>query len=295
MESESKKKSYKKGKLDDKDFLPAINLTFSLIKNMNIRLAYTRTLSRPTFREIAPFASYSPVAPTIVGNPNLKRSLIDNVDLKWEYYMNPGEVISFGLFYKNFTDPIEMVDNPVAVNPEISFQNVGQAINYGFETEFRKSLDFIDPIRNMYFGVNFAYVQSEVSIDPEELELIRALVPNHPDTRPLFGQTPYIVNGILGFNSEKIGLSANMVFNMTGERISLVTKGGTPDVFQQPVPVLDLNIKQNLNKHFVLTLKANNLLNALNQQAYTYKGVDYSYYEFSMGRVFGIGISYHFR
>ncbi len=242
METESKKKNIKKGELNDNDILPAINLTYTLVENMNLRLAYTRTLSRPTFREIAPFASFSPVAPTIVGNPNLKRTLIDNFDLKWEYFMRSDEIVSFGIFYKNFIDPIEMVDNPVAVNPEISYQNVANARNYGFEAEFRKSLDFINALRNMNFGINFAYIKSEVSIDPQELESIRALVPDHPDTRPLFGQAPYIVNGILGYNSDKIGLSANLVYNMTGERISLVTKGGTPDVYEQPFPLLDLKL-----------------------------------------------------
>ena len=156
--SQSKKKGIEKGQLNDNDILPAINLTYTLIDKMNIRFAYTRTLSRPTFREIAPFASFSPVAPTIVGNPDLKRALIDNFDLKWEYFMKPNEVISFGVFYKNFTDPIEMVDNPVAVNPEISYQNVEQAQNYGVETEFRKKLDFINAFRNMFFGINFAYI-----------------------------------------------------------------------------------------------------------------------------------------
>ncbi len=209
--------------------------------------------------------------------------------------MKPDEIISFGLFYKNFTDPIEMVDNPVAVNPEISYQNVEQARNYGFEIEFRKSLDFIHAIRNMFFGVNFAYIRSEVAIDPLELESIRALVPDHPDTRPLFGQAPYIVNGILGYKNDKIGLSANLVYNMTGKRISLVTKGGTPDVYQQPLPLLDLNIQQNLSKHFVLTLKAKNLLNSISKEVYHYKDIDYSYYEFSLGRVFGLGIAYNFR
>ncbi len=295
METSSKKKNIQKGELNDNDILPAINLTYTVVDNMNLRLAYTRTLSRPTFREIAPFASFSPVAPTIVGNPDLNRSLIDNIDLKWEYFMRPNEIISFGLFYKNFTDPIEMVDNPVAVNPEISYQNVKQARNYGFEVEFRKSLDFINAIHNMFFGVNLAYIRSEVSIDPLELESIRALVPDHPDTRPLFGQAPYIVNGILGYNNDKIGLSANLVYNMTGERISLVTKGGTPDVYQQPLALLDLNIQQNLSKHFVLTLKAKNLLNSISKEVYHYKDIDYSYYEFSLGRVFGLGIAYNFR
>ncbi|OQX81735.1 MAG: hypothetical protein B6D61_00280 [Bacteroidetes bacterium 4484_249] len=295
METASKKKNIEKGKLNDNDILPAINLSYTLVKNMNLRLAYTRTLSRPTFREIAPFASFSPVAPTIVGNPNLKRTLINNFDLKWEYFMKPDEVISFGVFYKNFIDPIEMVDNPVAVNPEISFQNVEQARNYGFETEFRKSLDFINPIRNISIGVNFAYIKSEVSVDPLELESIHALDPDHPDTRPLFGQAPYIVNALMSYKNDLLGMSANLVFNVTGERISLVTKGGTPEVYEQPFPQLDFNISKNLGKHFVLTLKAKNLLNSISKEVYTYKDIDYSYYEFSLGRVFGFGIVYNFR
>ena len=99
----------------------------------------------------------------------------------------------------------------------------------------------------------------------------------------------------MGYNNEKIGLSANVVYNMTGERISLVTKGGTPDVYEQPLPMLDLNIQQDLGKHFVLTVKAKNLLNSVSKEVYHYKDVDYSFYEFSLGRVFGLGIAYNFR
>lgn len=147
----------------------------------------------------------------------------------------------------------------------------------------------------MFFGANFAYIKSEVSIDPQELESIRALVPDHPDTRPLFGQAPYILNGILGYKNDKIGHSSNIVFNMTGERISLVTKGGTPDVYEQPLPLLDINIKQNIGDHFVLTLKAKNILNSIRKEVYHYNNEDYSYYEYSMGRVFGLGIAYNLK
>ncbi len=90
-------------------------------------------------------------------------------------------------------------------------------------------------------------------------------------------------------------MSANLVFNVTGERISLVTKGGTPEVYEQPFPQLDFNISKNLGKYFVLTLKAKNLLNSISKEVYTYKDIDYSYYEFSLGRVFGFGIAYNFR
>lgn len=292
MVTESKKKSIEKGELNDNDILPAINLTYSIINNMNIRLAYTRTLSRPTFREIAPFASFSPVAPTIVGNPELKRSLIDNLDLRWEYFMKSGELISAGVFYKIFKDPIEMVDNPVAVNPEISFQNVDKAENYGFEIDFRKKLDFISFFKNMNIGLNFAYIRSVVSIDPEELKSIRALDPDHPDTRPLFGQAPYILNGLLGYENKKLGLKANLVYNVTGARISLVTKGGTPEVYQQPFHQLDFNISKEIGKHFSITVNADNLLNSISKEVYTYRDTEYIYYQYSLGRTFGLKVSY---
>jgi len=295
MVTESLKTSIEKGELNDHDILPAINLTYTLIASMNLRFAYTRTLSRPTFREIAPFASFSPVAPTIVGNPELKRTLIDNFDLKWEYFFKPGEIVSFGLFYKNFINPIEMVDNPVAVNPEISYQNVDNAKNYGFEVDFRKKLDFMNVLRNMSFGLNFAYIRSEVTIDPQELESIRALDPDHPDSRPLFGQAPYIVNALLAYANNEIGLSANLIYNVTGPRISLVTKGGTPEVFQQPFNGLDFNISKTIGKYFTLTVNADNLLNSINKEVYTYKDIDYSFFEYSTGRTFGVKLAYNFK
>lgn len=292
MVTESLKKSIKKGELDDHDILPAINLTYTIKKDMNLRFAYSRTLSRPTFREIAPFASFSPVAPTIVGNPDLKRSLIDNFDLKWEYFFKTGEVISAGIFYKNFIDPIEMVDNPVAVNPEISFQNVDLAKNYGLEIDFRKKLDFVRFVKNMNIGINFAYIRSKVAIDPEELKSIRALDPDHPDTRPLFGQAPYVLNGLLGYTNEKIGLKANLIYNVTGARISLVTKGGTPEVYQQPFHQLDFNITKEFGKHFSIVVNADNLLNSIAKEIYTYRDIDYTYFQYSQGRTFGLKISY---
>ena len=295
LTSKSKKDNLQKAELKDLDFLPALNLTYAHTRNMNFRLAYARTLSRPTFREIAPFASFSPVSPTIVGNPDLTRTLIDNVDLKWEYFMHPGEVASFGLFYKNFSDPIEMVDNPKAANAEITYQNVANAVNYGFETEFRKRFDFIHGLRNLSVGFNFSYIISSVSIDSLELASIRALDPGHPDTRPLFGQSPYVLNGIMAYRNDSIGLSANLVFNVIGERISLVTKGGTPEVYEQPFPQLDFNFTKSIGKYFSLSLKAKNLLNSSYKEVYNYQGTDYPYYQYTIGRSFGLGISYHFQ
>ncbi|MDZ7765539.1 MAG: TonB-dependent receptor [Melioribacteraceae bacterium] len=43
------------GKISEDDLLPSVNLVYRLNDEMNIRAAYTKTLARPTFREIAPF------------------------------------------------------------------------------------------------------------------------------------------------------------------------------------------------------------------------------------------------
>ncbi len=293
METESKKDGIKKGTLNDNDFLPSINLTYSPVKNMNLRLVYTRTLSRPTFREIAPFASFSPVAPTIVGNPELKRTLVDNFDFKWEYFMKPGEVISLSLFYKHFTDPIEMVDNPVTINPEISFQNVNSAQNYGLELEVSKKLDFTGILGNFSIGLNFAMIKSVVDIDSLELVSIRALDPKASDTRPLFGQAPYILNGRLSYLNQKSGLSANLVFNMTGKRIALVTKGGTPEVYEYPFPKLDFNASKTIGSNFKISVKIKNILNPGKSQSYEYRGKRYPFFKFTTGTLYELGLSYN--
>ncbi len=292
METESKKEGIDKGLLNDHDFLPAINLTYHITGNMNLRFAYTRTLSRPTFREIAPFASFSPVAPTIVGNPDLKRTLIDNFDFKWEYFMRHGEVLSFSAFYKNFTDPIEMVDNPIAVNPEISYQNVDQAKVYGVELDMSKKLDFVNILKDFSVDANFSYIRSEVAIDSVELESIHAVDPEAASTRPLFGQASYIVNAMLSYDNKKAGFTSNLVFNVIGPRISLVTKGGTPEVYQNPFPKLDFNASKTLGEHFSVGLKIKNILNPENSQTYTFKGTEYPYYNFTIGRLYELKISY---
>ena len=261
---------------------------------MNLRLVYTRTLSRPTFREIAPFASFSPVAPTIIGNPGLKRTLIDNFDFKWEYFMKPGEILSLSIFYKHFTDPIEMVDNPVAVNPEISYQNVSSAQNYGVEFELSKKLDFAEFLKNIAIGVNFSIIRSVVDIDSLELVSIRALDPEASDTRPLFGQAPYILNGRLSYSNQKTGLSANMMFNMTGKKIVLVTKGGTPEVYEYPFPKLDFNASKTIGSYFKIGIKIKNILNPEKNQSYEYRDKKYPFYKFTTGTLYELGVSYSF-
>ena len=288
----------KVGDVEKVDILPALSTTYalkeSIEKTINLRAAYSRTLARPTFREIAPFATYDfSTNWVIVGNPELDRTIVDNFDLRYEIYPNLGEIISFGAFYKSFTNPIELVFNTEAQNAELTWRNVDGATVYGAEIEVKKKLNFIsDSVNTFSFGGNFTYVFSEVGIDAQELELIKANNPYTEETRSMFGQSPYIVNFFFGYNNDSLGLSANLSYNVSGEKIAVVIVGATPNVYQKPVHQLDFNINKKLGDKFSLRFKARNLLNPIVKQTYTYKDVEYIFNSYKRGTAFSVGLSY---
>src|SRR5262249_57478828 len=88
--------------------LPAANLIFPPRDDMNFRLSYSRSVSRPEFRELSPTQYPAPrgLRP-LIGNPNLVESNIDNYDARWEWFFSPLELISLSFFRKTIDKPIE--------------------------------------------------------------------------------------------------------------------------------------------------------------------------------------------
>jgi TonB-dependent receptor len=294
IHTESLDPSQQKGELERVDLLPSLNLSYALTEKMNLKAAATRTLARPTFRELAPFTNYDFEDGYIyVGNPNLERALIDNIDLRWEMYPRSGEILSVSAFYKNFDSPIEKVINPEAANVEITWKNVSQARLYGLEIEARKNLGFISP-KFQYFdlGANLTIVKSETSIDPQELEQIQAQDASASATRVMFGQSPYVVNAYLSFVQPVLGIEANLTYNVNGPKLVLVVQGATPDVYEQAFNLLNFNISKTLGDHFSLYLSATNILNDRKAQTYTYKGEQYDFQSYTMGQSFVVGVKY---
>ena len=286
------------GTLDNLDILPSVNLTFSPNDSTNWRVAYTRTLARPTFRELAPFASFDFETRYVkIGNPGLERTLVDNIDVRYEIYPRLGEIISFSGFYKRFTNPIELVINPMAANVELSWQNQSEATVYGAEMEIRKGLDvFSEKLEGVAVGVNFTYVYSETQVNEAELEQIRAQDPNHPDTRVMFGQSPYIANAILQYKSpnDTTGWSANLTYNVSGPKMALVVGGGTPNVFDMPRHDINVTLSKKISENTQIRFRARNLLNAENRMIYQFKDVDYDFQTYDRGRTFTVSISSNF-
>ena len=289
-----------KGELNTTDFLPAFNLTYLLNEKMNLRAAYTRTLARPSFRELAPYANFEFQGDyTVVGNGDLERTLIDNVDLRWEWFPKPEEMLSLSLFYKRFMNPIERTFNPQAGNDELTWRNVAQGQVAGVEAEFRKQLDFSEALSKFRFGFNIAYIKSWVMVDPEELETIHATEPEYPETRVMFGQSPYIVNALLSFDNNEKGWHSNLSYNVVGRRLVTVILGGTPNIFEQPAHMVNFNISKLFGEHTFLKLSAENLLNAGFTRTYTrwdekstWKGEEYIYEKYQFGMKFSLGFVY---
>ncbi len=279
--------------LNNMDILPSLNLNYEVTESMQLRLAYNKTLARPTFRELAPFESFDFMGGFIlIGNPELQRTLVDNVDLRFEVYPKSGEIISVSTFYKNFDKPIERTYNPEAPNGEFTFRNVGQAMLMGAELEIRKNLGFVTKaLADFSIGTNLTYIYSRTDIDERELEQIRATNPDAKSYREMFGQAPYVINALLSYKNEA-GTSANLAFNISGPRISYISIGGTPNIYELPRPSLNFNIRHEFENGLGVKLSANNILNAKYQQAINFKNQDYYVQSNELGMDFSIGINY---
>jgi hypothetical protein len=288
--------------LNNLDLLPSMNLIYAVGKQpekqgSNLRGSFSRTLARPVFRELAPFASFDFVGDMVlVGNPQLERTLIDNYDLRWEWFPSVNEIVSVSAFYKNFHNPIELVVNPMAANFEGNFRNVDQAQLVGAEFEFRKHLGFLSPaLEDLRASGNLTVIYSRQTIAEDELAQIRALNPAAEDTRAMFGQSPYSANGELAYVNDSLGFSVGANFNVFGPRISAVSRGGTPNVLEMPRPTLDASLTKTFAKRWTLTLRARNLLDPEIRKVHPYKGQEFVFSSYRLGRSFSVGIGYSFQ
>ncbi|MGH7959260.1 MAG: TonB-dependent receptor domain-containing protein, partial [Opitutaceae bacterium] len=111
------------GLLANDDTLPSVNLVYALSDRMNLRAAFTRTIARPNFREIADYTSFEFVGDFVyIGNPDLRRTKIKNYDLRWEWFPRKGELIAVSVFQKEMRDPIERGVFSIINSGELQYQ-----------------------------------------------------------------------------------------------------------------------------------------------------------------------------
>jgi len=284
--------------LDLTDFLYSGNLIYALNEKTNIRLAATRTLARPNMRELAPFEQFDTKNGFFnLGNPALQRTLIDNYDIRYEIYPNFGELIALSVFYKQFRDPILRRFSPSATIPELGYINIDKATVYGAEIEFRKNLGFAGNfLRNFYLGANFAAIYSTYDIPTDEMEASQQIDPSYDlKRRPFQGQAPYIANVVLSYIDPVRGWESSLSYNVTGRRLYSISLAATPDVYEEPFPLLNFNLTKRFADHYQVTVSARNLLNPLNRKTMDFKDQNYVAESYKLGMNFGLSVAYFIR
>ncbi len=241
------------GQVKTTDVMPAVNLTYSFTDNMNVRAAASQTISRPSFRELSKFEFTDIGGRAIIGNPDLKRALIQNYDLRWEWYTGITEYLTFAVFYKRFKDPIEKTLKITSAELTSSWQNAKSAYNYRAEIELRESFKFINPsLYRLILTGNLAIIKSKVTLYPGGYETSKE--------RALQGQSPYVINLMATYILPKLETDISVLYNRFGRRISEVGVAGTPDIYEEPYNRLDLVLSQQLTSRVAIKFSAKNLL-----------------------------------
>lgn len=241
------------------NWLPSLNLIYQLTSKMNLRAAYSQTLARPDFRERAPYTYYEfKERATYKGAIGLQDAQVHNYDLRYEYYPEAGEVISFSLFYKRFENPVELVGAFGGKDANLFYFNLQNSTSKGFELDLRKSLSFIHRgvpwLKRIYVSANAAWMEANVKYNTLALQNAANSVTTAPNdavnadsrNRPLQGLSPYVVNGSIGYFGNIIGL--NISYNRYGRRIVVAGYQPWQDQYENPRDVIDLQLSANLFK-----------------------------------------------
>ncbi len=264
------------------DLLPAVTVKYLVANRMNLRFAASQTVSRPDFREMSAFEYTDFVGGyAVIGNPNLKRALIRNYDLRWEAVHGVADLVAVSVFYKNFESPIETVLQNTA-QIRVSYDNALAARNYGVEFEVRQNLGLVsDYMRTFTATSNLSLIRSEV-------DLRAGSGIQTSNKRPLAGQSPYLANVGLAWVHPTRGTQVSLFFNTFGPRINSAGANNLPDIYEQPHADLDLTASHPLNKNLKLKIGAVNLLDS--EVRYLQGGkVTWSYFK---GRTISVGLSY---
>jgi TonB-dependent receptor len=283
------------------DILPSANFTYSLTDKINLRASYYRTLARPEFRELSVSTYYDyETLSNLQGNPNLKRTNIDNADIRFELYPQAGQIISISGFYKKFKNAIETFNNDATSTRTVQYFNSDKATVYGAEFEIRKSLDFIkenDFMKNTTAYANISIIKSNV------VNSTTTGLNNIEKERPMVGQAPYVINAGLMHSFIDNKLTFNALYNKVGRRLAVTAGGVYPAIWEAPRDVIDLQIGMKVLKNKgELKFNAGDILNQRNTLYYDinsnkkYDGgpEDYTVSSYKAGSNYSVAFSYTF-
>jgi len=258
--------------INKNNIFPSVNFIYSLKENKNLRLAYSITTARPSFKEASIAEIYDPLSNLFfIGNINIRPTYIDNFDLRYEAFGEDAQLFAVSLFYKNLTDPIE-IGFVAASTSNYKPLNLETANVFGLELELRKNLSsWFKSLSNWNLNLNGSYIISDEKYSEDELKLRRLGLregQNLGNSRPLQGQSPYLINAGIEYNNQEKGFQGGLFYNVQGKTLQVVGDGFYPDVYTMPFNSLNFNLIKQLKKNRILTLKITNLLDDLRESKF---------------------------
>ena len=233
------------------DVLPSLHAKYNVHRNANLRFSYARAINRPSFFEIVPYHILNEDY-TEAGNPDLKHTVADNIDLRYQVFPRSSEQFMVGLFYKRLQNPIEYGLVQSGQNMMYTPMNFGNASNLGVEVDILKYFS--------WFGIkaNYTYTHSRITTDKQYMD--GSQVKQTRQSRPLFGQASHVANLSLLFKSTKYGWEGQIAGSYTGKRLSDVSQWADDDIWEKGYFQLDASVEKTFKKGVSLFAKATNLL-----------------------------------
>lgn len=304
--------------LDDINFFPSLNLVYSIDEKQNLRFSYSTTIARPSLKELSYAEIFDPLTGrTFVGglfqdedpnsgemiwDGNLQSSLIQNIDLRWETFMESGSTFSVGAFYKYFNNPIEIVQFASQAG---AFQprNVGDANLLGGEVEYRQNLSAInESLRTLSFSANVTYTRSLIRLSPTEYN---SRVENAregqeiSEYRAMAGQAPLIINSGITYNgladSKMAGWEMGLFYNVQSTTLQYTGIVDRPDIYTVPFHSLNFNMSKKFGEDDKMKIgfKVKNILNDDRESVFrSYNAEDQYFTSLSPGVQFSMSFSY---
>ena len=270
--------------LVNRDPMPGVNVTYMLTPRQNLRAGYSRTVSRPDFRELSPFDFNNVYGGFVTqGNPNLVRAKVQNTDFRWEWFPGGNRLLAASFFHKDFDNPIEVTILP-SNDLRQTFINAAGARNIGFEIEGRTTLSVLSPrLREWFVGGNYTFVDSNIRIRPQDSILLTSR------NRPLIGTSRHIFNVLTEWKKPRWRSESRLDFNYVGRRVTDVGTFGVPDIYQEPLTLVDFSYRFYLveSGKYSVRFTGENLAD----NHYHWTQGEFTQRSFRLGRTFTVGLS----
>ena len=259
---------------NEDDIFPSLALTYIMDDEMQFRLNVSETVIRPDLRDISTSFFIDPLTEFLVrGSPMLQSAELKNIDVRWEWYKETGNNMSVALFYKDMTNPIEMVElSGGEGTPQLLTANAVEGEVYGIEFEFLQDLVFVsDDLSDFFVSGNITLSDSNVKIgsdDPNSLYTQqvtdalggRVTTPITNDERRLVGHSEWVLNLQAGWDSKDGNHSLSLVYNAFGERIIVPGVSGFEDAMEEPFHSVDVVYSYFPDFNTTIKFKVQNLL-----------------------------------